>query len=459
MSAIQELHSGAMYKCGGKVKSWNKRSFILKSDSHLYYYKGISRIPVGNISLHDPKFKVRKGEPTDIVWPKISKSDCRMAVVTTTRTYFMYTNYSHEIEEWLEVLSKAAVEANKDVSGGAKPGEYEECDPLSSTIQPGEYEECDPTVMSAAGSIESEYSLISEVQSIDQEYIEIGSPPTPGTVNQESDLYEAMADNLNQDIYDSVSEVTSYPHTTSGQSAQPLPQRNPEASSSPPDEQNLIPPLPEREPQKSGTSEEDAPPLPDKEEYPPLPDKEDCPPLPDKEENPPLPDKEKRPPLPDKEENPPLPDKEERPPLPDKDECPPLPDKEERPSLSAKEENLPLPEVEDSEDDASLIPKNSPEHHSQTPEEFPDKTPDDSAPPQGAEEESTSTARRDSRPVPRPRTNTNPGKPNVATQLVSLNVYYNANVKPSYYKQYYLVATIVHYAIILLNNSKVNSVD
>lgn len=102
----QELFSGVLHKVGGKVKSWNKRFFVLKSDYCLYYYKDTSKGALGTISLRDPKFNARKGEAGDMSWPRQTKLDCTMAIVTSHRTYCVYCEFAHEIEEWIRVLTK-----------------------------------------------------------------------------------------------------------------------------------------------------------------------------------------------------------------------------------------------------------------------------------------------------------------------------------------------------------------
>ena len=111
MSDVAEIHdlfSGVMCKMGGKVKTWHKRYFVLKSDYCLYYYKDSSKQPLGTISLHDSNFDVRRGGDEDMVWPKQAKADCRMSIVTMPRTYFVYCDYSHEMEEWMKILIKSA---------------------------------------------------------------------------------------------------------------------------------------------------------------------------------------------------------------------------------------------------------------------------------------------------------------------------------------------------------------
>lgn len=104
---LQDVFTGVLHKCGGKVKSWNKRFFVLKSDYCLYYYKDASKGALGSISLRDPKFEARKGTASDMSWPRQTKLDCTMAIVTSYRTYCMYSLYSHEIEEWIKMLTKA----------------------------------------------------------------------------------------------------------------------------------------------------------------------------------------------------------------------------------------------------------------------------------------------------------------------------------------------------------------
>lgn len=121
---VKELFSGVLNKCGGKVKSWNRRWFVLKSDYCLYYYKDPAKGHLGVISLRDPKFNVRKGSASDIAWPKGITMDCTMAVVTSHRTYFMYSVTREEAEEWRRILDSTRVKlvdeanaANRLLSG------------------------------------------------------------------------------------------------------------------------------------------------------------------------------------------------------------------------------------------------------------------------------------------------------------------------------------------------------
>ncbi len=121
---VKELYSGVLNKCGGKVKSWNRRWFVLKSDYCLYYYKDTAKGHLGAISLRDPKFKARKGSASDTAWPKSVATGNTIAVVTTHRTYFMYGSGEQEAEDWVRILNSSreklleeANSANRLLSG------------------------------------------------------------------------------------------------------------------------------------------------------------------------------------------------------------------------------------------------------------------------------------------------------------------------------------------------------
>ncbi len=101
------LFSGVLYKCGGKVKSWNKRFFILKDDYCLYYYKDTTKGHLGAISLRDTKFNIRKGVPSDVSWPKNADLVRSFVVVTNQRTYCMYSDTKDESDDWIRMLQAA----------------------------------------------------------------------------------------------------------------------------------------------------------------------------------------------------------------------------------------------------------------------------------------------------------------------------------------------------------------
>ena len=108
MSSFQppakELFTGVLHKCGAKVKSWNKRWMVLRSDYCLYYYKDATKKPLGSISLRDQRFRTRKGERGDCTWPKNVDMEQTIVMVTSTRTYYMFAEKTKEAEEWKKVL-------------------------------------------------------------------------------------------------------------------------------------------------------------------------------------------------------------------------------------------------------------------------------------------------------------------------------------------------------------------
>ena len=155
---VKELFSGVLNKCGAKIKSWNRRWFVLKSDYCLYYYKDPAKGHLGAISIRDPKFKVRKGSLSDTTWPKGVTMECTIAVVTTHRTYFMYSTMESEINDWMRVLNttrerllEEANASNRLLSGSRSysdttvsnsNGSCEQSEPrLSQSIPPGLTEE------------------------------------------------------------------------------------------------------------------------------------------------------------------------------------------------------------------------------------------------------------------------------------------------------------------------------
>ena len=103
----KELFSGVLHKCGGKVKSWNKRWFVLKDDYCLYYYKDVAKGHLGAISLRDTMFKVRKGEVSDCSWPKSVNISASLAVVTNQRTFYMYATTVDDAATWIRMLEAA----------------------------------------------------------------------------------------------------------------------------------------------------------------------------------------------------------------------------------------------------------------------------------------------------------------------------------------------------------------
>lgn len=103
----KELFSGLLHKCGGKIKSWNRRWFVLKSDYCLYYYKDTSKGHLGVISLRDTNFKVRQGCTSDCSWPKGVDMSKALAIVTNQRTFVLYATTADDAAEWIRMLEAA----------------------------------------------------------------------------------------------------------------------------------------------------------------------------------------------------------------------------------------------------------------------------------------------------------------------------------------------------------------
>ena len=254
---LQELFSGVLHKVGGKVKTWNRRFFVLKSDYCLYYYKDTNKGALGTITLKDPKFKARRGESKDTAWPRQTKLDCTMAIETSHRKYCVYCDYSHEIDEWIEQLSlardKVAVQTSR--SGNrllpATPSSSSTSDvkePASSSVQneqptsqstqqdyeqvyesPPEdkppHEEQQQQFIgdyALASSVEVEQALYEDVNppqhsTEDKSPAEEGKPPqelyedmAPPTTPSSSALYEDLAPEASQPVYEDLE-----PHPTS----------------------------------------------------------------------------------------------------------------------------------------------------------------------------------------------------------------------------------------------------
>lgn len=303
-----ELFSGVLFKCGGKVKSWNKRFFVLKSD-FLYYYKDTNKGALGAISLKDPKFEARRGDVSDVSWPRQTKSDCRLAIVTSHRTYCAYSMYSHEIEDWIRLLTNArekivseGITQNKLLSGGrsvssseveqtqqSKPSDSEKSRPLSlgEDVQPGNYE----AAYDAPGStkqteeavyepqepetVEAIYALASPVEPEQEMLYEELSPKEDPAVSQEAtpskdEMYEEMSPQPEAAVVTTEQEPpTSQPlyDDIKTEVAQPLyediPPQYPSASYAPQDEEppsDNHPPKADTPPPRPGVS----PPLPPK---------------------------------------------------------------------------------------------------------------------------------------------------------------------------------------------------
>ncbi len=414
---LHELFSGVLHKVGGKIKTWNKRYFILKSDYCLYYYKDTSKGALGVISLRDPKFKVRQGEASDISWPRTANLQCTMAIITTHRTYYVYCDYSHEIEEWIRMLTKAREKMittnlgkrgeNKLLSGGRsssssavetahennnsqhndKPRpvssfEQTNYEPVYATPTEGETElEVTATTTTSSsnggqGVGEGIYDLAKPEVDIYEDVDQVKSPSTTSQAGNHHTPYEVLYEDIPsktpQPLYDSIAlndKTSQRRDTGSSSDGEVFPLSLPSRGDD-------LPPLPARN--NVPPTLDENPPLPARNSIPPLPPKEDAlanvPPLPSKDDN--------LPPLPSKDD-PPI----DVPPLPSKDDphydVPPSPSKDDSPidvpPLPNKDENIPL--KEDSPVMHHQSPQLTPPPHRHIPPTTPPSYPHNDHPP------------------------------------------------------------------------------
>lgn len=317
---LHDLFSGVLHKVGGKVKTWNKRFFILKSDYCLYYFKDTTKGPLGTISLRDPKFKARKGEAGDISWPRNTKLNCTMAVVTSHRTYYVYCSYDHEIDEWIRMLTKANEKVmaqnraeNRLLSGNSSSQlkEQEKSHPEQEHAvstggmnyemvydNPEESKTVDKEQGTPTENVEPIYALAS---SVEVEVLYEDLQPTISSAQQQttSEANIATSDDRdtvqNQPLYEDIPETQQPLYESMDVQPNDSTEHLRQVGESHQDRESCIPPLPSR----------DVPPLPPRsEDLFPLPAEDDTPslPLPSKENTPPLPlsAEDDAPPLPSK---------------------------------------------------------------------------------------------------------------------------------------------------------------
>eukprot|EP00045_Choanoeca_perplexa_P005491 m.46447 g.46447 ORF g.46447 m.46447 type:complete len:341 (-) comp13152_c0_seq2:70-1092(-) len=104
------VHEGYAIKCGGKVKSWQRRYFILRADGTLTYAKeGSLTVPKGVIPLKDA---VTVHGPGNCNWsaedkvPKDATPMLRFEIVLPERTYKLYCDNQQAAAEWANKLDK-----------------------------------------------------------------------------------------------------------------------------------------------------------------------------------------------------------------------------------------------------------------------------------------------------------------------------------------------------------------
>jgi len=109
---------GIMVKQGGKVKSWKKRSFVLTSGGHLYYFKSVKAMePKGVILLNN---RCRAGVDID-------GRDKLFALETPKRTWQFSCKNRTEKQEWIHTLNTLIAKlsyGNSQNAGSSFPSEH-----------------------------------------------------------------------------------------------------------------------------------------------------------------------------------------------------------------------------------------------------------------------------------------------------------------------------------------------
>eukprot|EP00730_Choanoeca_flexa_P015983 TRINITY_DN7466_c0_g1_i1.p1 TRINITY_DN7466_c0_g1~~TRINITY_DN7466_c0_g1_i1.p1 ORF type:complete len:327 (+),score=82.08 TRINITY_DN7466_c0_g1_i1:201-1181(+) len=103
-------YEGYATKCGGKVKSWQRRYFILRADGTLTYAKeGSLTVPKGVIPL---KAATAINGPGNCNWdvddkaPKEATPMVRFEIVTPERTYKLFCDDQQTAAEWARQIEK-----------------------------------------------------------------------------------------------------------------------------------------------------------------------------------------------------------------------------------------------------------------------------------------------------------------------------------------------------------------
>eukprot|EP00041_Stephanoeca_diplocostata_P020218 m.449435 g.449435 ORF g.449435 m.449435 type:complete len:402 (-) comp21506_c1_seq3:2384-3589(-) len=131
---MSPVHSGWVYKSGGRVKSW-KRRFVLLSRNHAIHYWKDERClgaPLGTLKLQYCK-EVKSGENCewDVDMPTFATKDHCFEIITDSRSYYFATT---EIDECGNVIAatgvdgavKAVAFCNVDSSEHSALGQYDE---------------------------------------------------------------------------------------------------------------------------------------------------------------------------------------------------------------------------------------------------------------------------------------------------------------------------------------------
>ena len=107
LSGSDVLKEGWMTKQGGLIKSWKKRWFVLH-DTDLDYFIKPNGKQQGTIPIHDAKVI----QPS----PECKKQPSFKIVIPGVRVYYIQTNTTEEVQDWIAALEKARSGVKASVS-------------------------------------------------------------------------------------------------------------------------------------------------------------------------------------------------------------------------------------------------------------------------------------------------------------------------------------------------------
>eukprot|EP00045_Choanoeca_perplexa_P017499 m.254845 g.254845 ORF g.254845 m.254845 type:complete len:260 (+) comp17556_c0_seq10:129-908(+) len=107
------LMTGWATKRGGVRTTWKRRYFILKDNATLSYFKdstdtdaskckGIVQLLGSGVIIQGPP------DVEPIPWPRTSAENARLAIVTPSRTFYIYTDSGETCQQWLSALREAS---------------------------------------------------------------------------------------------------------------------------------------------------------------------------------------------------------------------------------------------------------------------------------------------------------------------------------------------------------------
>lgn len=109
------IKSGFATKCGGSVKSWKKRWFVLKSNGFLYYYDAADcRHEKGKIDvINANRASLWQEVTTADKLPSSVPASNSFAIVSIGRTYTCACDSSEDAKDWVEALNRVRGQKNQ----------------------------------------------------------------------------------------------------------------------------------------------------------------------------------------------------------------------------------------------------------------------------------------------------------------------------------------------------------